>query len=74
MGDEETPHWLKFHFILQTNGLTYFVTAPTSDEQRNGMKFYLEHKGYGIMVIEKWIELSKHEDITLEFKFYNFYL
>ncbi|HDR7282133.1 N-acetylmuramoyl-L-alanine amidase C-terminal domain-containing protein [Bacillus paranthracis] len=39
--------------MLQTNGLIYFVTAPTSDEQRNGMKFYLEHKGYGIMVIEK---------------------
>ncbi|HHQ8914310.1 TPA: N-acetylmuramoyl-L-alanine amidase C-terminal domain-containing protein [Bacillus cereus] len=39
--------------MLQTNRLTYFVTAPTSDEQRNGMKFYLEHKGYGIMVIEK---------------------
>ncbi|MDF9558354.1 N-acetylmuramoyl-L-alanine amidase C-terminal domain-containing protein [Bacillus tropicus] len=39
--------------MLQTNGLTYFVTASTSDAQRNGMKFYLERKGYGIMVIEK---------------------
>nr|WP_307839506.1 N-acetylmuramoyl-L-alanine amidase C-terminal domain-containing protein [Bacillus sp. SRB1LM] len=40
-------------FILYSNGLTYFVTPQTSDAQCNGMKFYLERKGYHIMVIEK---------------------
>ncbi|HDR7437935.1 MULTISPECIES: N-acetylmuramoyl-L-alanine amidase C-terminal domain-containing protein [Bacillus] len=39
--------------MKQSNGLTYFVTVPTSDAQRNGMNFYLERTGYGIMVIEK---------------------
>ncbi|MCB4843908.1 hypothetical protein LHW04_02310 [Bacillus tropicus] len=38
--------------MLYSNALTYFVTDPTSDAQRNGMKFYIERKGYGIMVIE----------------------
>ncbi|MED2185341.1 N-acetylmuramoyl-L-alanine amidase C-terminal domain-containing protein [Bacillus wiedmannii] len=33
-------------FILQSDGLTYFVTEPTSDAQLNGMKGYLDRKGW----------------------------
>ncbi len=33
-------------FKLQSNGLTYFVTDPTSDAQLNGMKGWLERKGW----------------------------
>ncbi|HDX9610210.1 TPA: hypothetical protein ROY01_001207 [Bacillus toyonensis] len=32
--------------MIQSNGLTYFVTDPTSDAQYNGMKFYLERKAW----------------------------
>lgn len=31
-------------FILESNGLTYFITDPTSDTQLNAMKGYLERK------------------------------
>ncbi|EMI9089757.1 hypothetical protein DZB94_10845 [Bacillus sp. AW] len=34
--------------MLQSN----FVTAPTSDAQRNGMKFYLERKDW-------WFEVKQ---------------
>ncbi|MDR4987145.1 N-acetylmuramoyl-L-alanine amidase [Bacillus cereus] len=33
-------------FILEPNGLTYFVSEPTSDAQLNGMKGWLERKGW----------------------------
>ncbi|MEJ9111476.1 N-acetylmuramoyl-L-alanine amidase [Bacillus paramobilis] len=33
-------------FILQSDGLTYFVTKPTSDAQLSGMKGYLDRKGW----------------------------
>ncbi|MFV0915182.1 N-acetylmuramoyl-L-alanine amidase [Enterococcus faecium] len=33
-------------FILQSDGLTYFVTEPTSDAQLNGMKGYLDRRGW----------------------------
>ncbi|MDA1850594.1 N-acetylmuramoyl-L-alanine amidase [Bacillus cereus] len=33
-------------FILQSDGLTFFVTEPTSDTQLNGMKGWLERKGW----------------------------
>ncbi|KAA0766387.1 N-acetylmuramoyl-L-alanine amidase C-terminal domain-containing protein [Bacillus sp. SH5-2] len=33
-------------FILQSNGLTYFVTEPTSGTQLNGMKDWLNKKGW----------------------------
>ncbi|EEK77708.1 N-acetylmuramoyl-L-alanine amidase C-terminal domain-containing protein [Bacillus luti] len=33
-------------FILQSNGLTYFITDSTSDAQLNGMKGWLERKGW----------------------------
>ncbi|HIE6632294.1 N-acetylmuramoyl-L-alanine amidase C-terminal domain-containing protein [Bacillus luti] len=33
-------------FKLQSDGLTYFVTDPTSDAQLNGMKGWLERKGW----------------------------
>ncbi|TCW59017.1 N-acetylmuramoyl-L-alanine amidase [Bacillus thuringiensis] len=33
-------------FKLQSNGLTYFVTDPTSDSQLNGMKGWLDRKGW----------------------------
>lgn len=33
-------------FKLQSNGLTYFVTDPTSDAQLNGMKGWLDKKGW----------------------------
>ncbi|KAA0763010.1 N-acetylmuramoyl-L-alanine amidase C-terminal domain-containing protein [Bacillus sp. SH5-2] len=34
------------NFKLQSDGLTYFVTDPTSDAQLNGMKDWLERKGW----------------------------
>ncbi|MGE7864520.1 N-acetylmuramoyl-L-alanine amidase [Bacillus mobilis] len=34
------------NFKLQSDGLTYFVTDPTSDAQLNGMKGYLDRKGW----------------------------
>ncbi|WP_369355602.1 GH25 family lysozyme [Lysinibacillus capsici] len=34
------------HFILKPDGLTYFVSDPTSDAQLNGMKGYLDRKGW----------------------------
>lgn len=33
-------------FKLQSDGLTYFVTEPTSDAQLNGMKGWLDRKGW----------------------------
>ncbi|MFA2589994.1 N-acetylmuramoyl-L-alanine amidase C-terminal domain-containing protein [Bacillus mobilis] len=33
-------------FKLQSDGLTYFVSDPTSDAQLNGMKGYLDRKGW----------------------------
>lgn len=33
-------------FILQSNGLTYFVSDPTSDAQFNAMKEYLDRRGW----------------------------
>ncbi|MEK4614189.1 N-acetylmuramoyl-L-alanine amidase [Bacillus sp. FSL K6-0067] len=33
-------------FILQSDGLTYFVSDPTSDAQLKAMKEYLDHKGW----------------------------
>ncbi|HGH7177539.1 TPA: GH25 family lysozyme [Bacillus wiedmannii] len=33
-------------FILQSDGLTYFISDPTSDAQLNGMKGWLERKGW----------------------------
>lgn len=33
-------------FILQSDGLTFFVTDPTSDTQLNGMKGWLDKKGW----------------------------
>ncbi|KOS25205.1 N-acetylmuramoyl-L-alanine amidase [Bacillus anthracis] len=33
-------------FILKPDGLTYFVTEPTSDAQLKAMKEYLERKGW----------------------------
>lgn len=33
-------------FILQSDGLTYFVSEPTSDAQLNGMKSWLDRKGW----------------------------
>ncbi|HDR4614633.1 TPA: N-acetylmuramoyl-L-alanine amidase [Bacillus cereus] len=33
-------------FILQSDGLTYFVSEPTSDAQLNGMKGWLDRKGW----------------------------
>ncbi|CUB56808.1 N-acetylmuramoyl-L-alanine amidase CwlA precursor [Bacillus subtilis] len=33
-------------FILQSNGLTYFVSDPTSDAQSNAMKEYLDRRGW----------------------------
>ncbi|TKI01789.1 N-acetylmuramoyl-L-alanine amidase, partial [Bacillus wiedmannii] len=33
-------------FILQSDGLTYFVTEPTSDTQLNAMKGWLDRKGW----------------------------
>ncbi|MDG1596049.1 N-acetylmuramoyl-L-alanine amidase [Bacillus cereus] len=33
-------------FILQSDGLTYFVTKPTSDLQLKAMKEYLDRKGW----------------------------
>lgn len=33
-------------FILQSNGLTYFITDSTSDAQLDGMKGWLERKGW----------------------------
>ncbi|MED2186949.1 GH25 family lysozyme [Bacillus wiedmannii] len=33
-------------FKLQSNGLTYFVSEPTSDAQLNGMKGWLDRKGW----------------------------
>lgn len=33
-------------FILQSDGLTYFISEPTSDAQLNGMKGYLDRKGW----------------------------
>lgn len=37
-------------FILKPDGLTYFVSDPTSDAQLNGMKGYLERKGWYYML------------------------
>ncbi|MEM5623976.1 GH25 family lysozyme [Bacillus wiedmannii] len=34
------------NFFLKPDGLTYFVTEPTSDAQLNGMKGWLERKGW----------------------------
>ncbi|WHY27621.1 GH25 family lysozyme [Bacillus wiedmannii] len=34
------------NFFLKPDGLTYFVTEPTSDAQLNGMKGWLECKGW----------------------------
>lgn len=34
------------NFKLQSDGLTYFVTDPTSDTQLNAMKGYLDRKGW----------------------------
>ncbi|PGA00431.1 N-acetylmuramoyl-L-alanine amidase [Bacillus wiedmannii] len=34
------------NFILKPDGLTYFVSDPTSDAQLNGMKGYLDRKGW----------------------------
>ncbi|PEJ40050.1 N-acetylmuramoyl-L-alanine amidase [Bacillus sp. N5-665] len=33
-------------FILQSDGLTFFVSEPTSDTQLNAMKGYLDRKGW----------------------------
>ncbi|MBE7098111.1 N-acetylmuramoyl-L-alanine amidase C-terminal domain-containing protein [Bacillus cereus] len=33
-------------FILQSDGLTYFISKPTSDAQLQGMKDYLDRKGW----------------------------
>ncbi|MDP1459059.1 N-acetylmuramoyl-L-alanine amidase C-terminal domain-containing protein [Bacillus wiedmannii] len=33
-------------FILQSDGLTYFISKPTSDAQLKGMKEYLDRKGW----------------------------
>lgn len=33
-------------FILESNGLTYFITDPTSDAQLKGMKDWLAKKGW----------------------------
>ncbi|WP_423778856.1 N-acetylmuramoyl-L-alanine amidase C-terminal domain-containing protein [Bacillus thuringiensis] len=33
-------------FILQSDGLTYFVSEPTSDAQLKGMKSYLDRRGW----------------------------
>lgn len=33
-------------FILEPNGLTYFISDPTSDAQLNAMKEYLGRKGW----------------------------
>lgn len=33
-------------FKLQSDGLTYFVSEPTSDTQLNAMKGYLDRKGW----------------------------
>ncbi|WP_242239685.1 GH25 family lysozyme [Bacillus cereus group sp. BfR-BA-01309] len=33
-------------FILQSDGLTYFISDPTSDAQLNGMKGWLDRKGW----------------------------
>lgn len=33
-------------FILKSDGLTYFVTEPTSDAQLKGMKDWLDRKGW----------------------------
>ncbi|AXY09927.1 N-acetylmuramoyl-L-alanine amidase [Bacillus thuringiensis LM1212] len=33
-------------FILQSDGLTYFVSDPTSDTQLNAMKEYLDRRGW----------------------------
>lgn len=33
-------------FILQSDGLPYIVTDPTSDKQLDAMKGYLDHKGW----------------------------
>lgn len=38
-------------FILKPDGQTYFVSEPTSDAQLNGMKEYLDRKGW-------WYEVS----------------
>lgn len=34
------------NFKLQSDGLTYFVNAPTSDVQLKAMKEYLDRKGW----------------------------
>ncbi|MCP1180549.1 MULTISPECIES: GH25 family lysozyme [Bacillus] len=34
------------NFILKSDGLTYFISDPTSDAQLNGMKGYLDRKGW----------------------------
>jgi len=34
------------NFILQSDGLTYFVSEPTSDAQLSGMKGWLDRKGW----------------------------
>ncbi|PGB22024.1 N-acetylmuramoyl-L-alanine amidase [Bacillus toyonensis] len=34
------------NFILQSDGLTYFVSEPTSDAQLDGMKGWLDRKGW----------------------------
>ncbi|BCC09365.1 MULTISPECIES: GH25 family lysozyme [Bacillus cereus group] len=34
------------NFFLQSDGLTYFISEPTSDAQLNGMKDYLNRKGW----------------------------
>ncbi|KAA0769278.1 hypothetical protein DN392_26265 [Bacillus sp. BB51/4] len=33
------------NFILQSDGLTYFISEPTSDAQLKGMTDYLDRKG-----------------------------
>lgn len=33
-------------FILKPDGLTYFISDPTSDAQLNAMKEYLDRKGW----------------------------
>ncbi len=33
-------------FILQSDGLTYFISKPTSDAQLKAMKEYLDRKGW----------------------------
>ena len=40
-------------FILQSDGLTYFVTEPTSDTQLNALKSWLDQKVGGMKLNNK---------------------